>query len=146
MEMMVVPFRLDGQRYGAPITLVREVGYMQSATRLPLTPDWVEGVIDLRGEVIPVINLRRRLGLPENTAAATGDGHRLIILDVGGRSVALIVDEVDTVTMLTEDQIGKPDANLLPGAEEYLTGVARTADGLIVLIDLVKLIGLTVVR
>jgi purine-binding chemotaxis protein CheW len=140
--MMVVPFRLDGQRYGAPITLVREVGYMQAATRLPLTPDWVEGVIDLRGEVLPVINLRRRLGLPEK---ATTEETRLMVLTSGERSAALIVDEVDTVTALTEEQIGQPDPGLLPGAEEYLTGVARTEDGLIVLIDLVRLIGLRAV-
>jgi purine-binding chemotaxis protein CheW len=140
---MIVPFRLDGQRYGAPITLVREVGYMQAATRLPLTPDWVEGVIDLRGEVLPVINLRRRLGMPEKAKVA-GEETRLMVLASGERSVALIVDEVDTVTTLTEEQIGQPDPQLLPGAEEYLTGVARTDGGLILLIDLVRLIGLTV--
>lgn len=141
--MMVVPFRLDGQRYGAPIALVREVGYMQSATKLPLTPDWVEGVVDLRGEVLPVINLRRRLGLPEKESSAET---RLMILSNGERSAALIIDEVDTVTALAEEQIGKPDPGLLPGAEEYLTGVARTDGGLIVLIDLVRLIGFTAPR
>ncbi|HLO04452.1 MAG TPA: chemotaxis protein CheW [Symbiobacteriaceae bacterium] len=139
---MVVPFRLDGQRYGAPITLVREVGYMQAATRLPLTPDWVEGVVDLRGEVLPVINLRRRLGLPEKALTAET---RLMVLASSERSVALIVDEVDTVTILSDEQIGQPDAGLLPGAEEYLTGVARTGDGLILLIDLVRLLGFAAV-
>jgi purine-binding chemotaxis protein CheW len=137
---MVVPFRLDGQRYAAPIHLVREVGYMQQTTRLPLTPDWVEGVVDLRGEVLPVINLRRRLGLPEKPAT---DETRLMVLSSGLRSAALIVDEVDTVVTLDEAQIGQPDPDLLPGAEEYLTGVARTPEGLLVLIDLVRLVGLT---
>lgn len=141
--MMVVPFRLDGQRYGAPITLVREVGNMQGATKLPLTPDWVEGVVDLRGEVLPVINLRRRLGLEQKELSAEA---RLMILSNGERSAALIVDEVDTVTTLSEEQIGKPDAGLLPGAEEYLTGVARTDEGLLLLVDLVRLIGFTETR
>ncbi|MFS8640185.1 MAG: chemotaxis protein CheW, partial [Symbiobacteriaceae bacterium] len=92
-----VIFRLADQWYGADIAVVREVSYLTPVTRLPNTPHFVEGVIDLRGEVMPVIDMRKRLGLPARPA--DGDS-RIMILTVGGLTAALVVDGVEQVATI----------------------------------------------
>lgn len=135
-EKQYVVFRLQGQRYGAPIDIVREVTYLSQITRLPNTPAYVEGVVDLRGEVIPVVNLRRRLGMP----AASEEGEtRLMILTLGERSAAVMVDGVDQVLSLPAEGILPPDpATTLPG-QDYVNGVVRSAGDLVVMLDLARL-------
>lgn len=137
-DKQYVVFRLDGQVYGAEISVVREVNYVTPVTRLPNTPDYVLGVMDLRGEVLPVIDMRRRLGLPEREA---DQQTRVMILDLGGYPSAFTVDSVDQVLTLNDDQIVPPDQRLsLPG-QDYVVGVARTGEQLVVMMDLARLAG-----
>lgn len=135
-EQQYVVFRLEGQMYGAPIEVVREVNYMTSVTRLPNTPEYVDGVMDLRGEILPVIDLRRRLGLP--TRPADNDT-RLMILSLGDRSSALVVDGVDQVVTLNDAEITPPDTHVTLSGQDYVAGVARTADRLLVILNLDQL-------
>lgn len=136
-EQQYVVFRLMGQLFGAAIDVVREVTHLTPITRLPNTPGYVEGVIDLRGEVLPVIDLRRRLDLPPQ--APTPDS-RLMVLSLGDRSSALIVDGVDQVLTLNTDEIVPPDTRVVRAGQDYVTGVARNGENLIVIIDLARLI------
>lgn len=135
-EQQYVVFRLMGQLFGAAIDVVREVTSLTPVTRLPNTPDFVEGVIDLRGEVLPVINLRKRLGAPLREADADA---RMMILSLGERSAAAVVDGVDQVLTLNTDQIIPPDAHVVMHGQDYVTGVARTGDSLVVILDLARL-------
>lgn len=135
-EKQYVVFRLEGQRYGAPIDVVREVNYLTQVTRLPNTPAYVDGVIDLRGEILPVVNLRARLGL----APRAGDSDtRLMILNLGERSSALVVDGVDQVINLREEEIVPPDTGITLPGQDYVAGVSRTETGLVVILDLDRL-------
>jgi len=136
-----VIFRLDDQLYGADITVVREVSYLTPVTRLPNTPHYVEGVIDLRGEVMPVISLRKRLGLPDRPADADT---RIMILSVGSLTAALVVDGVEQVVTLEAGAIAKPDASLTVAGQDYVYGVARMDDRLVVLIDLRRMLTVAV--
>lgn len=138
VEKQFVIFRLAGQRYGAPIEVVREVTYLTSVTSLPNAPAHVEGVVDLRGEVIPVINLHRRLGIPDGEEQAD---RRLMVLTWGGRSAAVVVDEVDQVLNLPTEAVLPPDPAInLPG-QAYVVGIARDgAGGLVVMLDLADLL------
>ncbi|HWI63786.1 MAG TPA: chemotaxis protein CheW [Symbiobacteriaceae bacterium] len=135
-EQQYVVFRLMGQLFGAAIDVVREVNYLTPVTRLPNTPEFVEGVIDLRGEVLPVIDLRKRLHLPPREADAEA---RLMVLNLGERAAALIVDGVDQVLTLNTDQIVPPDARVVVAGRDYVTGVARTGETLVVILDLARL-------
>ncbi len=136
-ERQYVVFRLEGQVYGADISVVREVNYVTPVTRLPNTPAYVMGVMDLRGEVLPVIDMRKRLGLPSHE---TDKEARVMILDLGGHASAITVDGVDQVVTLNDEQIVPPDQRLsLPG-QDYVVGVARTADTLVVIMDLARLV------
>lgn len=135
-EQQYVVFRLMGQLFGAAIDVVREVNYLTPVTRLPNTPEFVEGVIDLRGEVLPVVDLRKRLGLPARAADVES---RLMVLNLGDRAAALIVDGVDQVQTLNSDQIVPPDAHMVLHGQNYVTGVARTGETLVVILDLARL-------
>lgn len=136
-EKQYVQFRLDGQIYGADISVVREVNYLTPVTRLPNTPDYVDGVLNLRGQVLPVINLRSRLGL----AARSGDSDtRVMILDLGDRSAAMVVDGVEAVVTLRDEEMTAPDTGVrLPG-QDYVKGVARSGDRLVIVMDLRRLL------
>lgn len=136
-EKQYVVFRLEGQFYGAEITVVREVSYLSPITRLPNTPPFVEGVIDLRGEVMPVIDIRKRLGLPPHAA----DGEtRVLILSVGDMRSALVVDGVDQVLTLKDEQITPSDSRVVLHGQDYVIGVARTSEKLVIIMDLARMI------
>ncbi|MDF2628902.1 MAG: cheW1 [Symbiobacteriaceae bacterium] len=135
-EQQYVVFRLMGQPYGAAIDVVREVNHLTQITRLPNTPAYVEGVIDLRGEVLPVVDLRKRLGLPAKEA----DGEtRLMVLSLGEQSAALIVDGVEQVLTINTDEIVPPNQHVTLPGQDYVVGVARGHESLVVVLDLARL-------
>lgn len=136
-ERQYVVFLLEGQEYGAPIEAVREVGVYQTVTHLPATPDYVQGVINLRGQVIPVIDLRRRLGLPHRDAGADT---RIMVME-GGNLTGMVVDGVREVVRIRQEDIEPPEhmaGNISP---TYLRGVAKLADRLILLVNVERLLG-----
>lgn len=136
-DKQYVVFRLDGQLYGAEINVVREVSYLTPITRLPNTPAYVEGVIDLRGEVMPVIDIRKRLGLPSRPQDAET---RVMILSVGDFPTALVVDGIDQVITLNDEQIVPPDARITVAGQDYVAGVARAGEKLVIVMDVARLI------
>ncbi|MBP2019718.1 purine-binding chemotaxis protein CheW [Symbiobacterium terraclitae] len=136
-----VIFRMDDQLYGADIAVVREVSYRTPVTRLPNAPHYVEGVIDLRGEVMPIIDLRKRLGLPGRPA--DGDT-RIMVLSAGGITAAVIVDGVEQVISIDADTIAQPDSSVAVAGQDYVYGVARMDGRLVVLIDLSRLLSIAV--
>ena len=136
-EKQYVVFRLEGQLYGAEISVVREVSYLTPITRLPNTPPYVEGVIDLRGEVMPVIDIRKRLGLPAREA----DGEtRVMILSVRDMTSALVVDGVEQVLTLSDEQITAPDQRVTVAGQDYVVGVARSGEQLVIIMDLARML------
>lgn len=137
-ESQYVIFQLEGQQYGASVDVVREVTYMTAVTRLPNSPDYVEGVLDLRGEVMPVINLRRRLGISDREPQ---QDERLMVLTLGDRTAAVRVDRVDEVLSLPEEAVLPPDpATSLPG-QEYVMGLVRRDGGIVVMLDMQAVVG-----
>lgn len=136
-----VIFRLDDQWYGADIAVVREVSYLTPVTRLPNAAHYVEGVIDLRGEVMPVIDMRKRLGLP--VRPPDGDS-RIMILTVGSLTAALVVDGVEQVATIEQEAISQPDDSLTVAGQDYVYGVARMGEKLVVLIDLARMLSIAV--
>jgi purine-binding chemotaxis protein CheW len=133
-----VVFRLDALSYGVRLSSVIRVLRAVEITPLPQAPPIVIGVIDLEGRIIPVVNLRRRFGLPEReleltdqliVARTTGGKTR----DGGGRILALVVDGVDGVCDLSAQETAAE--TILPGLE-HLHGVAQTSEGLVLIHDL----------
>ncbi|MGE5675486.1 MAG: chemotaxis protein CheW [Mycobacterium leprae] len=135
-ERQYVVFRLEGQHYGAAIDVVREVKNVEPVTHLPNTPPYVDGVVSLRGEVLPVVNLRKRLSLPEREP---DKDTRFMILSLAERSAAVIVDGVEQVQLVDEAAIVAPDQQTTIPGQDYVVGVAKVGERLIVIMDLARL-------
>ncbi|MFC2028015.1 chemotaxis protein CheW [Chloroflexota bacterium] len=132
-EQLVV-FTLAGEIYGVNIGKVSGIEPMQTIARLPRTPDFVEGVINLRGNVIPVADLRKVFALPPSEE--TKDS-RIVVMNIGGQFVGCLVDSVTEVLRVDVDAIAPPSAMVKASAgTEYLLGIAKLNDKMIILLDL----------
>ena len=134
----LVTFRLGQQIYALPIEPVVQIVEMVTITPIPRTNPSVEGVINYHGKSVPVLNLRRHLGLP---AVPFGLYTHIIIAQTDDKTIGLIVDQVLSVLDLDETQLAHPD-DILPtglGAASTLEGLAHTADGTVLVLCLEKL-------
>ncbi|HHW72517.1 MAG TPA: purine-binding chemotaxis protein CheW [Firmicutes bacterium] len=131
-EKQLVVFRLHNEEFGVEITDVREIVKPRHITRLPHVADYIEGVTNLRGEVIPVICLRKRFGLePKEETQDT----RIIMLEINNSMVGFIVDAVTETLRLPEDAIEPPPSSIAGLRADYLAGVGKVDDRLLILLD-----------
>lgn len=133
--LQLVSFRLGGEEFGVDIMQVQEIIRMQNITAVPNAPDFVEGVINLRGRVIPIIDLRKRFGLDckEHDKAT-----RIVVVKVDEITVGLVVDEVSEVLRIPADTV-EPPPPIVAGVEsDYIKGVGKLDDRLLILLDLSK--------
>lgn len=136
-EMKVIVFRLRDEEYGVEVNQVRSIERMQHITRVPKTPPFVKGVINLRGVVTPIINLRSRFDLEEEEYT---ESTRIIIVAVNDVEVGLIVDAANDVIDIPNDAI-EPPPEVVGGVEaEYLRGVAKLDQRLLILLNLDKVL------
>ncbi len=127
MQQLVV-FSLGSEEYGLPITQVQEIIRYSRPRTVPSAPMSVRGVINLRGKIIPVVDLKSRLGLD----AVEPDEAKIVIIEAGAVTAGLIVDEVDEVLTVDEDQLEQAPT----GDVGYIQAVAKVGDRLLVLLDL----------
>lgn len=120
--VQLVSFMLADEEYGVEVLKVREIIRMPTITKMPNVPQHVEGIINLRGKVIPIISMRRRFGLMENE---NGSQTRIIIMDVAGSLTGFIVDGVSEVIRIHSSEIQPPPSMALSGGigQEFITGV-----------------------
>ena len=132
-ERQLVVFDLAHEAYGVDIMAVQSIIRMQAITKVPRTMHYVEGVINLRGTVIPVVDLRKRFGLV--VTDETKDS-RIVVVDINGQEVGMIVDAVTEVLRVSGDAI-EPPSSVIAGADSaYLLGIAKLEDKLVILLDL----------
>lgn len=136
--MQLVSFRLGDEEYGVGITKVREIILMGEITRIPQTPHYVKGLINLRSTVIPVIDLRIRFGLTE---AELTDESRIMVLNVADKTIGIIVDAVSEVLRISNEHIAPPPPTVAGLGREYLTGLVKLDDRLLILLDIDKIFG-----
>ncbi|MGE5589056.1 MAG: chemotaxis protein CheW [Bacillota bacterium] len=138
-EQQVVVFQLGDEFYGVDIGLVRGVEALSSITRIPRTPPYIRGVINLRGRVIPVVDLKLRLGLPAQAAADS----KIAVIEADGQTVGVMVDGVSEVAAISPEDVDPPSAVSGGVDVEYILGVARRGDRLITLLDLTRALART---
>ena len=136
-EQQIVIFDLAGETYGADIQAVQGIVRMQQITSIPQAPPAVEGVINLRGKVNPVMDLRKRFGL---TVTDETKDSRIVIVDIGQQDVGLIVDAVAEVTRIPIDSIEPPSDVVSTEQTDYISGIAKFEDRMIILLDLDKVL------
>jgi purine-binding chemotaxis protein CheW len=137
-ELQLVSFQVGEEEFGADILMVQEIIRLQPITRVPSAPAFVKGVINLRGKVIPIVDLRERLNVKE----ATEDRKtRIIVVDVEGKITGFIVDAVLQVLRIPKNTIEPPPSIVVAGIEsEYITGVSKLDDRLLILLDFGKIL------
>ncbi len=137
--LQLVTFKLGEEQFAVDILKVQEINRMKAITKIPNTPHHVEGVVNLRGKVIPIVNLRKKIGLPEKE---NDEQSRIMIMEIQGLTMGLIVDAVDEVLRIPAG-IVEPSPTVSMGMETGLIkGIAKLEDRLIVLIDLKSLFGI----
>ena len=132
-EEHLVTFFLHEEEYGVPVLRSREIVRVGEITRIPEAPAHIRGVFNLRGRILPVVDLRTRLGLPTSTITPRS---RLILVEAHGRVLALLCDGVSRMTRVPASLVRPPPIEALSTQVDYVTGVAQVGGRLIILLDL----------
>ena len=127
-----ISFSVGDQEYGLELLRVKEVIRVREITWLPKAPSFVKGIINLRGDVIPVIDLRDKFGLEAEEATAMT---RVIVVEVEGKLMGMVVDSASQVARIPVDQIDPPPPVLGGFSQEFITGVGKIEDKLIILLN-----------
>ena len=132
--IQLVSFMLAEEEYGVEVLKVREIIRMPTITKMPNAPQHVEGIINLRGKVIPIVSLRRRFQMTGND---NDNQTRIMIMDVSGEMTGFIVDAVSEVIRIQSGEIQPPPPIVVAGAlgQEFITGVFNHADRLLIVMD-----------
>jgi purine-binding chemotaxis protein CheW len=135
--LQLVSFVLGNEEFGVDIKCVQEINRMLQITKVPNAPDYVDGVVNLRGRVIPVLDLRHKLGLPRKEH---DNNTRIIVVEVNSKTVGFIVDGVKEVLRIPEN-ITEAAPEIVTGINsEYIKSIGKLDDRLLILIDLEKIL------
>jgi len=130
-------FFLDREEYGIDVRQVQEIRRMSEITSVPRAPEFVRGVINLRGRILPVLDLKRKLGLGE---VGPGRATRIVVVRVGERLLGLLVDGASQVLKVAVSRVEPPPEEVVEKGGDYIRGVAKLDDRLIILVDLERLL------
>ena len=135
--VQVVSFRLATEEYGVDISQVQEIIRMVEITHVPRAPRFMEGVINLRGQLIPIIDLRTRFGM---TKIAATKSTRIIVTEIGSKRVGIVVDSVSEVLNLPIENVEDAPEMIAGVGNEYIQGVGKMDERLIIMLDLTMVI------
>lgn len=134
--LQLVTFKIENEEFGVDILTVQEINRMMNITRIPNAPDFVEGVINLRGKIVPVVDLRKRLSFPRKEY---DKNTRIIVVELDGITLGFIVDSVSEVLRLPQSVV-EPPPSIVSGVEsDYVEGVGKLDQRLLILLDLKKI-------
>lgn len=139
-EIQLVAFKLRKEEYGFSILTVQEIKGLTDITRVPFASDFIEGVINLRGSVLPVVDLKKRIGLE---ATDYTPNTRIVIVKTDDISVGMIVDEVTEVITLDAENIEPIKTVNDTDGSRFMQGIGKLGDRLIIMLDLEEIIGLS---
>ena len=135
--LQLVSFTIGNEEFGVDILKVQEINRMIQITKVPNSPHFVEGVINLRGRVIPVVDLRIRLGMDK---IEYGKNTRIIVVEITGRTIGFIVDSVSEVLRIPKSITEAPPSMVAGIDAEYITAIGKLEDRLLILLDLEKIL------
>ena len=133
--LQLVSFKIGEEEFGIEILKVQEIIKMMFITKIPNTPEFIEGIINLRGRIIPVVDLRTRLGLTKQTHTKNT---RIVVVELNNHIIGFVVDEVSEVIRITKDTTEEPPAMIGSINREFVTAIGKLEDRLLILLDLEK--------
>ena len=136
-DHQVVGFRIGNETYGVRIGSVREIVRVPEITIVPNAPEAIEGVINLRGRIIPVMDLRKRFG---NVSVQPDKKNRILVVELESRLLGLIVSSASEVLKIPPSEIEPPGTVFAEGESSYVTGVGKLKGRLIILLDIARLL------
>src|SRR3989442_14971994 len=136
-DLQVVGFRIGSETYGVRIGAVREIVRVPEITSVPSAPEAIEGVINLRGKIIPVMDLRKRFG---QTDIHIDKKNRILVAELENKLVGLIVNAASDVLKIPPSEVEPPSTVFAEGESSYVTGVGKLKGRLIILLDIAKLL------
>jgi len=136
-DLQVVGFRIGRETFGLPISLVREIVRVPEITSVPNAPDYIEGVINLRGRIIPIVDLRKRFG---EKVSEPSKKNRIVVVELESRSIGLIVNSASEVLRIPPSEIEAPHNVFQEGEMNYITGVGKLRGRLVILLDLNRIL------
>jgi purine-binding chemotaxis protein CheW len=136
-DHQVVGFRIGNETYGVRIGSVREIVRVPEITIVPNAPEAIEGVINLRGKIIPVMDLRKRFG---NVGIQPDKKNRILVVELESRLLGLIVSSASEVLKIPPSEIEPPGTVFAEGESSYVTGVGKLKGRLIILLDIARLL------
>ncbi len=136
-EEQIVSFRLGKETFGVRVSQVREIGKVHDITKIPKMPAFIEGVLNLRGQITTVIDLKKRFNISSDGNGSITAASRIIIAEIGDTQIGIIVDAVEDVMRVPRASISPPPTTLTVGTEAgFLTGICKLPDRLVMLLDL----------
>ncbi|MFZ0211817.1 MAG: chemotaxis protein CheW [Candidatus Acidiferrales bacterium] len=136
-DVHLVGLRIGRETYGIPIAIVREIVRVPEITAVPNAQEYVEGVINLRGKIISVVDLRKRFG---GASSDNNKKNRIVVVELGNRTVGLIVNAASEVLKIPPSEIEPPSSVFPEGEIDYVTGVGKLDGRLVILLDLNKVL------
>lgn len=136
-ELQVVGFRIGRETFGLPISMVREIIRVPDITAVPNAPNYIEGVINLRGRIIPVVDLRKRFG---EKSFEPDKKNRVVVVELETRAIGLIVNSASEVLRISPSDIEEPNNVFHEGELDYITGVGKLKGRLVMLLDLNRIL------
>lgn len=138
-SIQLVTFQLGEELYGINIMEVREIVRLQDVRTIPSAPAYVEGIINLRGNIVPIINLHRRFHIQREQSEEDKLLSGFMILELNGMELGVFIDEVSRVVTVNTAEIQEPPQILSGIGKEYIQGVAPDADGYLIILDIERL-------
>lgn len=135
--LQLVTFMLDDVEYGVDILSVHEILRIPEITRLPNTPDFIKGVLNLRGNVVPVVDVRTRFGFP---LADLTDDSRVIVIETNEKQVGLLVDVVAQVVRMSDNSVDPPSELIEGVSEKFIKGIGRMKDRLVIVLNMTNIL------
>src|SRR5579863_2090417 len=136
-DIQIVGFRIGRETFGLPIALVREIVRVPEITSVPNAPDYIEGVINLRGRIIPIVDLRKRFG---EKSFEPNKRNRIVVVEIENRRIGLMVNSASEVLRIPPSEIEEPHDVFKEGELNYITGVGKLNGRLVILLDLDKIL------
>ena len=136
-DLHIVGFRIGNETYGVRVGSVREIVRVPEITSVPSAPDLIEGVINLRGKIIPVMDLRKRFG---QTEIISDKKNRILVVELENKLIGLIVNAASEVLKIPPSEVDSPGSVFAEGESSYVTGVGKLKGRLIILLDIAKLL------
>jgi purine-binding chemotaxis protein CheW len=136
-ELQVVGFRVGRETFGLPISMVREIVRVPDITAVPNAPDYIEGVINLRGRIIPVVDMRKRF---REESSVPSRKNRIVVVELEGRAIGLLVNSASEVLRIPPSDIEAPQDVFQEGELNYITGVGKLKGRLVILLDLNRIL------